>query len=195
LSEGTCATTSNPVEGVRKAGTVGLPLPGQRVEIMNDAGEILPNGETGEVVVSGPTVMRGYLNRPEETAKTIIDGWLHTGDIGYLDPDGYLTLVDRAKDMIIRGGENIYPKEIESVIYSHPAVLEAAVVGRPDQVYGEVPVAYVSIRHDAEVTTDELRQHLALHLAKYKLPSEITVLEEIPKNPVGKLDKRALRDR
>jgi O-succinylbenzoate-CoA ligase len=195
LSEGTCATTSNPVEGVRKAGTVGLPLPGQRVEIMNDAGEILPKGETGEVVVSGPTVMRGYLNRPEETAKTIIDGWLHTGDIGYLDPDGYLTLVDRAKDMIIRGGENIYPKEIESVIYSHPAILEAAVVGRPDQVYGEVPVAYVSIRHDAEVTTDELRQHLAVHLAKYKLPSEITVLEEIPKNPVGKIDKRTLRNR
>jgi len=195
LSEGTCATTSNPVEGVRKAGTVGLPLPGQRVEIMNAAGEILPKGETGEVVVSGPTVMRGYLNRPEETATTIIDGWLHTGDIGYLDPDGYLSLVDRAKDMIIRGGENIYPKEIESVIYTHPGVLEAAVVGRPDPVYGEVPVAFVSFRDGAGLTTDELRAHLAQHLAKYKLPAEIVALAEVPKNPVGKIDKPTLRRR
>jgi len=195
LSEGTCATTSNPVEGVRKPGTVGLPLPGQRVAIMNGRGELLPAGESGEVVVSGPTVMRGYLNRPEETAATIIDGWLHTGDIGYLDADGYLTLVDRAKDMIIRGGENIYPKEIESVIYSHPEVLEAAVVGRPDPVYGEVPVAFVSFRSGSSVTTDELRKHLTEQLAKYKLPAEIVSLDEVPKNPVGKIDKPTLRRR
>lgn len=195
LSEGTCATTSNPVEGVRKPGTVGLPLPGQRVAIMNGRGELLPAGESGEVVVSGPTVMRGYLNRPEETAATIIDGWLHTGDIGYLDADGYLTLVDRAKDMIIRGGENIYPKEIESVIYSHPEVLEAAVVGRPDPVYGEVPVAFVSFRAGSSATTDELRKHLADQLAKYKLPAEIVSLDEVPKNPVGKIDKPTLRRR
>ena len=195
LSEGTCATTSNPVEGVRKPGTVGLPLPGQRVAIMNGHGELLPAGESGEVVVSGPTVMRGYLNRPEETAATIIDGWLHTGDIGYLDADGYLTLVDRAKDMIIRGGENIYPKEIESVIYSHPDVLEAAVVGRPDPVYGEVPVAFVSFREGASLTTDELQKHLMDQLAKYKLPAEIVKLGEVPKNPVGKIDKPTLRRR
>lgn len=195
LSEGTCATTSNPIEGVRKAGTVGTALPGQRVAIMNGKGELLPAGESGEVVVSGPTVMRGYLNRPEETAATIIDGWLHTGDIGYLDADGYLTLVDRAKDMIIRGGENIYPKEIESVIYSHPDVLEAAVVGRPDPVYGEVPVAFVSFREGASLTTDELRKHLTDQLAKYKLPAEIVKLGEVPKNPVGKIDKPTLRRR
>jgi long-chain acyl-CoA synthetase len=194
LSEGTCASTSNPLDGVRKPGTVGTALPGQQVAIMNERGEFITDGSPGEVVVKGPTVMRGYLNRPEDTAKTIVDGWLHTGDIGYLDEDGYLTLVDRAKDMIIRGGENIYPKEIESVIYSHPAVLEAAVVGRPDPVYGEIPVAFVSFRADADVTADELQQRLQKSLAKYKLP-EIVLVTDIPKNPVGKIDKPALRRR
>lgn len=139
--------------------------------------------------------MRGYLNRPEETAKTIVDGWLHTGDIGYLDSDGYLTLVDRAKDMIIRGGENIYPKEIESAIYTHPAVRETAVVGRPDPVYGEVPVAFVSVRDDADLTVDDLLSHLRGSLAKYKLPAEIVTVGELPKNPVGKIDKPDLRRR
>jgi long-chain acyl-CoA synthetase len=140
-------------------------------------------------------VMRGYLNRPEETAKTIVDGWLHTGDIGYLDSDGYLILVDRAKDMIIRGGENIYPKEIESAIYTHPAVRETAVVGRPDPVYGEVPVAFVSVRDDADLTADDLLSHLRALLAKYKLPAEIVTVSELPKNPVGKIDKPDLRRR
>ena len=174
LSEGTCATTCNPVEGLRKPGTVGVALPGVTVAVMNHHGDLLPPGTAGEVVVKGPTVMRGYLNRPDETGKTIVDGWLHTGDIGVLDDDGYLTLVDRAKDMIIRGGENIYPKEIESVIYTHPGVLEAAVVGRADPVYGEVPVAFVSLREGADVTADELLAHLKKSLAKYKLPAENT---------------------
>jgi long-chain acyl-CoA synthetase len=195
LSEGTCASACNPVDGARKPGTVGPALPGQKVAIMDQAGALVPHGTPGEVVVKGPTVMRGYLNRPEETAKTIVDGWLHTGDIGFLDEDGYLTLVDRAKDMIIRGGENIYPKEIESVIYSHPGVHEAAVVGRPDPVYGEVPVAFVAFRDGAEITTDELLAHLKNSLARYKLPTEIVAAPQIPKNPVGKIDKPALRRR
>jgi long-chain acyl-CoA synthetase len=194
LSEGTCASTSNPLNGERKPGTVGVALPGVEVAIMDGTGALAPDGTAGEVVVKGPTVMRGYLNRPEETAKTIIDGWLHTGDIGLLDHDGYLKLVDRAKDMIIRGGENIYPKEIESVIYTHPGVLEAAVVGRPDAVYGEVPVAFVSARRDAAVTPDELLAHMRGSLAKYKLP-EVVLVDEVPKNPVGKFDKPALRRR
>jgi long-chain acyl-CoA synthetase len=194
LSEGTCASTSNPLNGERKPGTVGVALPGVEVAIMDGTGALAPDGTAGEVVVKGPTVMRGYLNRPEETAKTIIDGWLHTGDIGLLDHDGYLKLVDRAKDMIIRGGENIYPKEIESVIYTHPSVLEAAVVGRPDAVYGEVPVAFVSARRDAAVTPDELLAHMRGSLAKYKLP-EVVLVDEVPKNPVGKFDKPALRRR
>ncbi|MFY2862002.1 class I adenylate-forming enzyme family protein [Mycobacterium sp. THU-M104] len=193
LSEGTCASTSNPLDGVRKPGTVGLALPGIQVAVMDEHGKLVADGSPGEVVIQGPTVMRGYLNRPVETAKTIVDGWLHTGDIGVLDADGYLTLVDRAKDMIIRGGENIYPKEIESVLYSHPAVHETGVVGRPDPVYGEVPVAFVSLRGDADVTPDGLREHLQVRLAKYKLPADIIVVDDLPKNPVGKIDKPGLR--
>ncbi|BBZ14090.1 class I adenylate-forming enzyme family protein [Mycobacterium branderi] len=195
LSEGTCASTSNPLDGERKPGTAGIALPGITVAIMNEGGELITDGSPGEVVIKGPTVMRGYLNRPQDTAKTIVDGWLHTGDIGFLDADGYLTLVDRAKDMIIRGGENIYPKEIESVIYTHPDVREAAVVGRPDPVYGEVPVAFVTLRDGAEVTPDGLLAHIRQSLAKYKLPAQIVIVDELPKNPVGKIDKPELRRR
>jgi acyl-CoA synthetase (AMP-forming)/AMP-acid ligase II len=195
LSEGTCASACNPVDGVRKPGTVGPALPGVTVAVMDSQGNVLPPGHRGEVVLGGPTVMRGYLNRPEETAKTIVNGWLHTGDIGSLDEDGYLTLVDRVKDMIIRGGENIYPKEIESALYRCPGVHEAAVVGQPDPVYGEVPVAFVSLAIAAECTVDELRRRLAENLAKYKLPATIWQLPELPKNAVGKIDKPALRRR
>jgi long-chain acyl-CoA synthetase len=194
LSEGTCASTSNPLDGERRPGTVGVALPGIEVAIMDDRGQLVPNGTPGEVVVAGPTVMRGYLNRPADTARTIVDGWLHTGDIGYLDADDYLVLVDRAKDMIIRGGENIYPKEIESALYTHPEVREAAVVGRPDPVYGEVPVAFVAVG-EAAVTPEDLLAHLRQSLAKYKLPADITMVDTLPKNPVGKIDKPALRCR
>ena len=194
LSEATCASTCNPIGGVRKPGTVGVALPGQRVAVMDENGGLVPSGTPGEVVVKGPTVMRGYLNRPEATATTIVDGWLHTGDIGVFDVDGYLSLVDRAKDMIIRGGENIYPKEIESVMYTYPGVHEAAVVGRPDPVYGEVPVAFVSWRSDAGlVNSDALPRHLRNSLARYKLPADIVSMADLPKNPVGKIDKPALR--
>jgi long-chain acyl-CoA synthetase len=193
LSEGSCASTSNPIDGLRKPGTVGTALPGVEVAVMDEHGQLLTDGSPGEVVVRGPTVMRGYLNRPDETAKTIVDGWLHTGDIGYLDVDGYLTLVDRAKDMIIRGGENIYPKEIESVLYKLPEIVEAAVVGRPHPVYGEVPVAFLAIREGADVSTEQVQEHLRRSLAKYKLPAEIFVVDELPKNPVGKFDKPRLR--
>ena len=130
------------VHGKRKAGTVGLPMPGQAIRVV-DPRATRASRRGGEVVISGPNVMRGYLNRPEETAKTIVNGWLHTGDIGRLDEDGYLALVDRAKDMIIRGGENIYPNEIEAVMYQLSQIAEVAVVGRPDPVLGEEPVAFV----------------------------------------------------
>ncbi|MGW5573227.1 class I adenylate-forming enzyme family protein [Nocardia thailandica] len=191
LSEGTCASTLNPVAGQRKPGTVGLPLPGQRVTVVDPDGTELPAGARGEVVVSGPTVMRGYLGRPEETAKTVRDGRLHTGDVGYFDPDGYLVLVDRIKDMIIRGGENLYPKEIENALYAHPAVHEAAVVGVPDPVLGEVPVAHV-VTTDA-VTAAELTEHCRARLAAFKVPAAIVLTTELPRNPVGKIDKKRLR--
>ena len=153
----------------------------------------VPDGEAGEVVIKGANVMRGYLNRPEETAKTLVDGWLHTGDVGRFDEDGYLVLVDRAKDMIIRGGENIYPREIEAVAYGLPQIAEAAVVGRPHPVYGEEPVLFVSLHPDTSVTVDQIHDHLSESLSKYKLPVEITILDDLPKNPVGKIAKPALR--
>ena len=195
LSEGSCASTGNPLHGKRKAGTVGLPLPGQKIRIVDANGTDVPRGEAGEVLLQGPNVMRGYLNRPEETAKTLVDGWLHTGDVGRLDEDGYLVLVDRAKDMIIRGGENIYPKEIETVIYQLPEIAAAAVVGRANPVYGEEPVLFVAPNSGATLDVGRIREHAARNLSKYKLPVEITVLDELPKNPVGKIDKPSLRKR
>jgi len=195
LSEGTCASTINPLHGPRKAGTVGVPLPGQTIRLVDANGDPVPDGEAGEVVIKGPNVMRGYLNRPEETAKTIVDGWLHTGDVGRFDEDGYLVLIDRAKDMIIRGGENIYPREIEAVAHQLPQIAEAAVVGRPDPVYGEEPVLFVSLHPDKQLDVDEIREHLSESLSKYKLPVEITILDDLPKNAVGKIAKPSLRQR
>ena len=193
LTEGTCATTANPPEGPRKIGTVGVALPGQTVKIMAPDGTFVPTGERGEVVVQGLNVMQGYLNRPEATAQTLGDGWLHTGDVGILDEDGYLRIVDRIKDMIIRGGENIYPKEIETVLHGHPSVLEAAVVGAPHEMYGEVPVAYVAPYPGADLDVDELIALCRGQLTKIKVPVAIHVLETLPKNPVGKIDKPSLR--
>ncbi|WP_217240480.1 class I adenylate-forming enzyme family protein [Streptomyces sp. AC555_RSS877] len=193
LSEGTCASTLNPPAGLRKPGTVGLPLPGQTVAVMDGERNLLGSGAEGEIVVRGPNVMRGYLGLPEETARTVIDGWLHTGDVGRFDTDGYLVLVDRIKDMIIRGGENIYPKEIENVLHAHPAVLEAAVVGAADPTLGEVPVAHVVLLPGATVTADELVEHCRGSLARIKVPVAVTVTDALPRNPVGKIDKRRLR--
>jgi long-chain acyl-CoA synthetase len=193
LSECTCAATLNPVDGRRKPGTVGLPLAGQDVAILGDDGRISPQGR-GEVVVRGPNVMRGYLNRPAETSAALVDGWLRTGDVGYFDDDGYLVLVDRVKDMIIRGGENIYPKEIETVLYGHPDVLEAAVVGHPDDVYGEQPVAFVALRQSGTATAAVLIEHCRTKLAKFKVPRELFILDSLPKNQLGKIVKQPLRD-
>ncbi|MYR84900.1 AMP-binding protein [Streptomyces sp. SID685] len=195
LSEATCASTSNPLDGPRKPGTVGLPLPGQTVSIVDERGRTVTDGGIGEVVISGPTLMHGYLGRPEETAKALRGGRLHTGDLGRLDEDGYLVLVDRVKDMIIRGGENVYPKEIETVLHGHPAVREAAVVGRPDPVLGEVPVAFVALRDGTGELPADVAAFAAERLAPYKCPVEILVLPELPRNPVGKTDKPALRRR
>jgi long-chain acyl-CoA synthetase len=193
LTEGTCASTVNPVHGERKLGTVGPALPGQTVAIMSPEGDLLPVGERGEVVIKGANVMQGYLNRPEATAETLRGGWLHTGDVGILDEDGYLRIVDRIKDMIIRGGENIYPKEIETVIAQHPAVLEVAVVGAPHEVLGEVPVAFVAPYPDQELDAEDILELCRTHLTKIKVPTAITLVAELPKNPVGKPDKPGMR--
>ncbi|QSR25817.1 AMP-dependent synthetase [Nocardioides aromaticivorans] len=194
LSEGSVASTINPVDGLRKPGTVGVALPGQEVAVVSAQGVPQPAGQRGEVVIRGANVMRGYLGKPQETAQVLRDGWLHTGDVGIIDRDGYLRIVDRIKDMIIRGGENIYPKEIEECLYLHPAVLEAAVIGKPDPVLGEVPVAYVATRPGRVATPEELREHCAATLARYKVPQEVHVRTELPKNSVGKLVKGLLRE-
>ena len=193
LTEATCASTANPLDGPRKLGTVGVALPGQQVAVMAADGSLVRTGERGEVVIRGANVMQGYLHRPEATAEALGDGWLHTGDVGILDEDGYLRIVDRIKDMIIRGGENIYPKEIETVLHGHPAVLEAAVVGGPHPVYGEVPVAFVALYPGATADVEELLGLCRTQLTKIKVPVAMHVVDAIPKNPIGKTDKPALR--
>lgn len=193
LTEATCASACNPLWGPRKPGTVGPALPGQQIVILDDEGRIAPPGVRGEVAILGPTVMRGYLGRPEATAEVMRGSWLRTGDIGMLDEDAYLTLVDRSKDMIIRGGENLYPKEIEAFLATHPDVLEAAVIGRPHPVYGEVPIAHVVLHPGSDVSGDDLRAHCAEGLTKIKVPAEIHVVPDLLRNPVGKVDKPAMR--
>ena len=193
LSEGTCASTINPVAGPRRAGTVGIAFPGQQIRIVDADGAEVPAGVDGEVIIAGPNVMRGYLGRPDETARVIIEGWLHTGDIGHLDAQGYLTIVGRSKDMIIRGGENIYPKEIEDVLAGDPAVLEAAVIGVPDDKWGEVVAAYVQPRPGQTVDPAALQALCTRKLSGYKRPTSIHIVDAIAKNAVGKIDKASLR--
>lgn len=194
LSEATCGSTFNPLDGPRRPGTVGIALPGQDVRIVDATGVELPVGGVGEVIVRGHNVMRGYLGLPEETARVIVDGWLHTGDLGRLDEDGYLTLVGRSKDMIIRGGENIYPKEIEDVLAADPSVAEVAVVGVPDRTWGERVVAFVQPPDGGSVDAASLRARCVESLSGFKRPTETVVLDALPKNALGKIDKLALRD-
>lgn len=193
LTEATCCSAGNPLHGPHKIGTVGVPVGRQRIQIVSPEGTVLLPGERGEVVVSGPTVMRGYLGRPDATAAALVGGWLHTGDIGTFDADGYLSIVGRIKDLIIRGGENIYPKEIEAVLTAVDGVLNAAVVGRQHDVFGEVPVAYVQAYPGVVLDVVALAECCQRNLAKHKVPEVITLLDELPKNPVGKPDKPALR--
>ncbi|MCP4755760.1 MAG: AMP-binding protein [Proteobacteria bacterium] len=175
-------------------GSAGKAYMGMELNIFDEDDNPLPQGERGEVVIKGPAVMKGYLNRPEETAKALRNGWLHTGDVGYLDENGYLFIVDRKKDMIIRGGENIYPGELEEIMYQHPAVAEAAVIGTPDPVYGENVVAYVVLRQDQTATDSEIIDFMKTKTSSFKAPSKVNFIEAIPKSPIGKILKRELRD-
>jgi long-chain acyl-CoA synthetase len=180
---------------IRKPDSVGRPAPVVDVAIVDDAGAEQPEGELGEIWMRGPNVVKGYWNKPEPTAETFTDGWLHTGDIGRLDEEGFLFVVDRAKDMVIRGGENVYCAEVEAVLYEHPAVSEAAVIGIPHRVLGEEVAAIVKTVPGAEVTADELRDHAAERLAAFKVPVRIEFRNEpLPRNPAGKVLKRELRD-
>lgn len=189
--------TFNPVRGARKPGSVGIPVPGTEIEVVDVAkgDTVLPPGERGEIRARGPQIMTGYRNRPEETAEALRHGWLYTGDIGELDAEGYLYIRDRKKDMVIVGGYNVYPREVEEVLCSHPAVAEAGVVGAPDAYRGEVLCAQVSLRPGADTDAGALLGWCADRLAKYKLPSAIEIVDALPKTAVGKLDRNALRAR
>jgi len=166
-----------------------------RVRIVDDDDRVLPAGAMGEIVARGDLVMRGYWNNPEATAATLRNGWLHTGDIGYLDDDGYLFITDRKKDMIISGGSNIYPREVEEVICRHPAVYEVAVIGVPDPKWGETVKALVVARPGTSLTEAEIVEHCRTHLASYKKPQSVELLHALPKNAYGKILKRELRER
>ena len=193
LTEASPVVSCNPLDGVRKPGSVGLPLPGMETRILSEDGSDLPRGQVGEIAVRGPNVMKGYLNAPEATAETLKDGWLHTGDLGYIDGDGYIFIVDRKKDLIISHGMNIYPREIEEALYAHPAVRQAAVVGVTDEGRGEVPKAYVSLHEGSAATEKELKLFLKGRLALYKLPRHVVFMDALPTNAAGKILKKELR--
>ena len=178
-----------------KLGSVGRPCPYLEVDIWNERGESLPAGERGEVVLRGPKVFKGYWRDPEATAAAFAGGWFHTGDVGVRDEDGFLFIVDRLKDMIVSGGENIASSEVERVLYEHDAVLEAAAVGRPDARWGEVPVAFVVLRDGAAASDEELLAHCGAQLARFKVPKQVLFLDALPRNPSGKVLKRELRQR
>jgi long-chain acyl-CoA synthetase len=189
----TSAVISSSPPGNRRAGSVGVPIRDCDVRILDDSDRPLAVGDDGEICVRSPGVMRGYWNAPEETAEAMRGGWLHTGDIGHLDPDGYLYVVDRKKDLILRGGFNVFPRDVEDVLLSHGDVAMAGVVGRPDPRLGEEVVAFVSLRPGAAVTADELIAHARSRLSPTKSPREIHLVDSIPLTSVGKLDRKALR--
>ena len=180
---------------VTKLGSVGRACQYLELDIWDEHGTSLPAGERGEVVLRGPKVFKGYWRDPDATAKAFAGGWFHTGDIGVKDDDGYLYIVDRLKDMIVSGGENIASSEVERVIYEHESVVEAAVVGRPDERWGEVPVAFVVVDPAASTTPEELVEHCRGQLARFKVPKDVVFIEALPRNPSGKVLKRELRDR
>jgi long-chain acyl-CoA synthetase len=195
LTEASPVTHVNPLHGEQRAGSIGIPLPDTDAIIADPiTGTPLPPGEGGELLVHGPQVMQGYWNRPEETARVLKDGWLHTGDLARMDPDGYFTIMDRLKDLIIVGGYNVYPREVEEVLYQHPGVQEAVVVGMPDEYRGETVWAYVVPKPGQSLTEAALIQFCREQLAAYKVPKHIEFRTELPKTLVGKVLRRALRE-
>jgi long-chain acyl-CoA synthetase len=193
LSEASPVTCFNPLDRPRKAGSIGMSIVNVENKVVNELGEEVAVGDVGELVVRGPNVMAGYYKMPEETSHTIRDGWLYTGDLAKKDEEGYFYIVDRKKDLIIVGGYNVYPREVEEVLYSHPGVVEVAVLGMPDPNFGEAVSCYV-VKKDQTLTEEQIVEYCKEHLAKYKVPTSITFLEELPKNTTGKILRRALKE-
>jgi long-chain acyl-CoA synthetase len=193
LSETSPVASFNQPDRERKVGSIGTPIPGVEMKLVDDSGGEPPVGEVGEIVIRGHNLMKGYWRQPEATAEAIdADGWFRSGDLAIVDEDGYFFIVDRKKDMIIRGGYNIYPREIEEVLYEHPAVREAAVVGIPDEALGEEVGAAVALRDGLAATEDELREFVRERVAAYKYPRRVWFVAELPKGPTGKILKREI---
>ena len=198
LTEGTCVSSVNPLptesEDRRKIGSIGLPIPGNEMKIVDDKGNDIPPNTKGEIIIKGDNVMKEYFKNPEANAETLKDGWLYTGDIGHMDEDGFFFITDRKKDMIIRGGENIYPREIEEVLYSHPDVSLATVIGVRDKIYGELPKAFVVLKEGKSTSSEEIIEYCKKNLANFKVPKYIEFKEDLPKTPTGKIMKQPLRE-
>jgi long-chain acyl-CoA synthetase len=194
LSEASPVVTKNPLDGSRKPGSIGLPIPHVELSIQDDEGRHLGTGEIGELCVRGGNVMLGYWNQPAETARTMRGDWLLTGDIGYRDAEGYYFITDRKKDMLLVNGINVYPREIEEILYQYPGIREAAVIGRPDERKGEQPIAYVSANDGAVLEEKAVRHFVRMSLADYKVPRKVVVLPALPRSAAGKILKRTLRE-
>ncbi len=196
LTEASPVTHANPLYGARKVGTIGVPLSDTdaRIVDLETGGRTLPANEIGEVVVKGPQVMSGYWNRSDETAMVLKDGWLYTGDIGYMDEQGYFTIVDRKKEMINVGGFNVYPRDVEEPLYEHPKVQEVVAVGLPDPYRGETVKVYIVLTEGQSATEQEIIDFCKERMAKYKVPTLVEFRRELPKSLVGKVLRRALRE-
>jgi len=188
-------TTLDPKDVLRKMGSVGKPYVATEIRIVDDDGNDVTPGETGEILTRGPNVMVGYYKDPEATAEALKGGWLHTGDLGRLDDEGFLYIVDRKKDMIITGGENVYPREIEEILYSHPKILEAAVIGLPDATWGEKIHAVIVLKDGQYMEEKEVIEYCKARLASFKKPKSVEFVDRLPRSPAGKVLKRVLRDR
>lgn len=191
LSESTCRSTFNPPDQRRRPGSCGLPI-GNEMRVVDEEDQDVPDGELGEIVLRGENILKGYFKNEAATATAFRNGWFHTGDIGYRDPEGFYFIVDRKSDMIIRGGENIYPREIDEVLYQHPQIGAAAVIGVPDELYGEEVAAVVVLTPGAKISEQEVIEFCKARLADYKCPKTVRFVEDIPKGPTGKLLKREL---
>jgi long-chain acyl-CoA synthetase len=193
LTESTGLVTANPVHGVRKAGSIGIPVPNVQTRLINKEGKDAGKGEVGEILFKGPNAAKGYWKLPEQTEEAIRNGWVHTGDLAKQDEDGYFYIVGRKKDLIIVGGYNVYPREIEEVLYAHPAVYEAAVIGMADEVKGEIPKAYINLKSGQTTTEKEIVEFCKQNLAPYKVPRQVEIRSELPKSSTGKILHRELR--
>ena len=184
-----------PEWAMSKLGSAGQPPMYSELRIVRDDNQPVADGERGEICMRGPNIMKGYWNRPEATAEAIDkEGWFHSGDVGYLDDDGFLFICDRLKDMVISGGENVYPAEVESVLYKHEAISEVAVIGLQDEKWGEAVTAVAALHEGQSLDLEQLREFAATHLAKYKLPLRLHLVDELPRNPAGKVQKFILKE-